>query len=903
MKKALQMIALLFGMASLVPVEAQRVAPIATSEGTAAATLEEIATLAENGTPVMLWNDGRSRYIENSADADGELMLALYTQFEAGAVTTNSQLFKFEKAEGENSYRILSLADNKYMYMSGGSPASMWTVPAEGEEAPEIFTLEVNNADDQTFNFAAKNASAERGATLYLNGDGSGSGHDAATVVGWTGAGGNSAYRVMVPTLGEVTLYTVNYTYNFYDGNSNNLLADVNLSDLLPTEATGKSVEAQLGDTVALPSFDNTTLRSALKADGTTLTDSSTYRLDESLITDGVLNVTVNYSVDPRITFICTMDLSEIGGAEGEYLFPESGDVTQVSTARFAVGDTITPPAIDNFTALTDLSQHVASVSEEVAVVYRPWRLIMANCGFILSDGSTLSSVRNVEIYVDLDSTLTAPDLGELYTFDAEATAVRSGVTLPFVVDAGNIYNGMSLELVYNRVVPFKVSELNDDFTLNEETATWYVLRIRGSKIISSQVGDDGMLICNANVTVDDGALWTIAEAPDGSGAYLLYNKANPGKVLCDVQGGLTYPEFADITGAEMGFDLVNITNGYGLRLSSYYNGQENVMINDLSNAGHIGYWDNAAAWSDAGSTITFEEYNPDNYTFLDGRAYLNAQDCIGGFTAEQLSTVREYIESGDVNMESEVTYICENELDYIPAEERVQFNPDHVYAIISASPEYIQKNNVQYALCASEDSVLSWKEFTDATDKNFQFILKMEKLQAADGSDSTLCSFFHVGLNTYVNDKYHFATSPGLSDDEAYYQLNPVTLQTNSDGAVTSSLDPAAFHVQKDVYYYWDRPADDPDNYSVWTTWSMFAGAMDVTDTEGTIVSYNYTTNGYATRFRFKDLGTPEQVGIGSVTSDSEVAADKVYDLSGRALKGEPEKGIFIKNGKKVVK
>ena len=897
------MIALLFGMASLVPVEAQRVAPIATSEGTAAATLEEIATLAENGTPVMLWNNGRSRYIENSADADGELMLALYTQFEAGAVTTNSQLFKFEKAEGENSYRILSLADNKYMYMSGGSPASMWTVPAEGEEAPEIFTLEVNNADDQTFNFAAKNASAERGATLYLNGDGSGSGHDAATVVGWTGAGGNSAYRVMVPTLGEVTLYTVNYTYNFYDGNSNNLLADVNLSDLLPTEATGKSVEAQLGDTVALPSFDNTTLRSALKADGTALTDSGEYRLDEELLDGGVLNVTVNYSVDPRITFICTMDLSEIGGAEGEYLFPESGDVTQVSTARFAVGDTITAPDIDNFTALTDLSQHVASVSEEVAVVYRPWRLIMANCGFVLSDG-TLSSVRNVDIYVDLGDTLTAPELGEMYVFDAEATAERSGVTLPLVVDAGNIYNQMPLELVYTRNVPFKLAELNDNGTLNEETATWYVLRIRGSKVITDQLNEtyNGLLL-DANATIDDHTLWAIAEAPDGSGAFLLYNKANPGKVLCDMTGGLQPPVLTDIVGGEMGFDLVNITNGYGLRLSAYYNGQENVLMNDVAQNNYLGYWDNTAAWNDPGSTITFEEYDPDNYTFLDGRAYLNAQDCIGGFTAEQLSTVREYIESGDVEMESEVTYICENELDYIPAEERVQFNPDHVYAIIAAAPEFIQKNNVQYGLYASEDSVLSWKEFTDATDKNFQFILKMEKLQAADGSDSTLCSFFHVGLNTYVNDKYHFVTSPGLSDDEAYYQLNPVTLQTNSDGAVTSSLDPAAFHVQKDVYYYWDRPADDPDNYSVWTTWSMFAGAMDVTDTEGTIVSYNSTTNGYATRFRFKDLGTREQVGIGSVTSDSEVAADKVYDLSGRALKGEPEKGIFIKNGKKVVK
>ena len=575
--------------------------------------------------------------------------------------------------------------------------------------------------------------------------------------------------------------------------------------------------------------------------------------------------------------------------------------MTQVSTARFAVGDTITPPDIANFTALTDLSQHVASVSEEVAVVYRPWRLIMANCGFLLSDGSTLSSVRNVEIYVDLGDTLQAPDLGELYTFDAEATSLRSGMTFPLVIDAGNIYNGMSLELVYNRVVPFKVSELNDDFTLNEETATWYVLRIRGSKIISSQVGDDGMLICNANVTVDDGALWTIAEAPDGSGAYLLYNKANPGKVLCDVQGGLTYPEFADITGAEMGFDLVNITNGYGLRLSSYYNGQENVMINDLSNAGHIGYWDNAAAWRDAGSTITFEEYDPDNYTFLDGRAYLNAQDCIGGFTAEQLSTVREYIESGDVNMESEVTYICENELDYIPAEERVQFNPDHVYAIIAAAPEFIQKNNVQYGLYASEDSVLSWKEFTDPTDKAFQFTLKQQILPASseEASDTTLYSFFNVGLNTYVNDHFHYLSSPGLSDDEAYFRVRHTSETVNDAGTVTQTYIPGAYYVQADVHEDWE----DPTSSIVLVTWNMFGGTIG-TATEGTIVSYNATSNGYASMFRFKDLGTPEQVGIGSVTSDSEAGGEsKLYDLSGRQLQDEPVKGVYIKNGKKVVK
>lgn len=58
MKKALLSIALLFGLASVLPTHAQRVATVATSEGSAAATLEELATLAENGTPVMLWNNG-----------------------------------------------------------------------------------------------------------------------------------------------------------------------------------------------------------------------------------------------------------------------------------------------------------------------------------------------------------------------------------------------------------------------------------------------------------------------------------------------------------------------------------------------------------------------------------------------------------------------------------------------------------------------------------------------------------------------------------------------------------------------------------------------------------------------------------------------------------------------------
>ena len=56
MKKVLLAIAALIGLTT-VPMEAQHVALVATSEGTEVTTTEELATLADNGTPVILWNN------------------------------------------------------------------------------------------------------------------------------------------------------------------------------------------------------------------------------------------------------------------------------------------------------------------------------------------------------------------------------------------------------------------------------------------------------------------------------------------------------------------------------------------------------------------------------------------------------------------------------------------------------------------------------------------------------------------------------------------------------------------------------------------------------------------------------------------------------------------------------
>ena len=900
MKKALLSIALLFGLASAIPADAQRAVMVATSEGTAAATLEELATLAENGTPVMLWNNGRSRYIENSPNANGELMLALYTEFQAGNVSTNSQLWRLEKAEGENNYHFISLVDNKYMHMSGGSPALCTTVSVD-EGAHETFTISVSDASAQTFNFVGVNASAERGETLYLNGDGAGSGHDAATVVGWNSAGGNSDYKVMVPTVEEQNLYTVNYTYTFYDGNSQTLLADAGLTDLLPTEETGSSTEVQLGDTIALPSFSNTVIRTTTMG-GALVTDSTTYCLTEEMIAAGTPTLAISYTVNPRITFNCSMDLSEINGAEGEYIF-DNGETVTTLTARFAVGDTIVPPAITNFTALTGYNNETATVSATKDAVYRPWRQINLVCNYLMN--GMPSTIRNVSVYADIDSTITIPDLGEMFSFDQALTTENGGPEMPMTITPENIYNGIQYELYYTRNLPIKLSELNDDFTLNEETATWYILRIRGNKIFTDTYDEtNNALACLADAPIDDHTLWALAEAPDGSSALLLYNKANPGKVFCDNSGGLNPPQLVDITGAEVGFDLVNTTqDGYGIRITTMYATSENMLLGDLGQANYLDYWDDARAWDDPGCTVTFEEYKASNYTFLTGRSYLNAQDCIGGFTAEQLADIRGYIEESDLSMEAEVDIVCNEELRY--EENRVEYIDGDVYAILSGASQYIQRDNVKMGLYVSEDSILSWKEF-DPTDKRFFFQLRdREVLTDANGQDSIVFALYNVGADGYIWGNFEFGGNVRLAEQYDIatdrFEAAPVAEVTNAEtGVVTRSYVPAGFYIQR------MRPSDweDPTSSQNLVTFCMHLGAVDNT-TEGTVTSYNTHENPYANVFRFFHVGTPAEVGIGSVVTDKAAGegADKLYDLSGRQLQHEPTKGVYIKNGKAVLR
>ena len=921
MKKLYLSLALLLGLAGTTPAAAQTQETVVTSQGEVVTELTKLSELATSGTPVMLYNVSREHFLENHPYDDGTHKLLVGYDFVANSTGNKSFLWKLVAVEGEeNTYRLLSLEDNKYLYMSQRQSANPYypttTVSQESQDSIDSYVVEASayTSDDaiyaNTFYLASTNAGEYNERPVCLNGnDYKSAGPDRATVVGWQkGDGGkttigdngdNSAYRIFIPTTTTKPMYTVTFDLKFFDGTTNtNIAEDEALSDLLPTEATTYTTKAAIGDTVNAPTYANNQIRN-LTNGSTVVSDSGSFKLTAEMVANGSYTLTASYSSDPRITFRSTIDASLVGGDDGYYTF-DDGTFEMDNPVRVTTGDSIVAPRLSRFTAVSDIKD-IADKSKTIDVVYRPWRAVALICQYKGADGG-LEDIKTVNTYVDLDSLITPPDLGSLYTYNDELT-YEEGYNMepthfPLKVTLESVsYDGQEFYFIYDVNAPVKTTNVSDDGTVPED-ATWYILRLRGSKVLTDGVNEGGMLVLSASATIDDHALWCLRQN-EGDGTYFLYNKANPNMVLCDLGSG--YPELTQATGAEQGFEMIAITTGYGFRVPD----TENVW-NDLSGAGQLGYWANAGALSDVGSTLTFEEYKAANYTFLDGRGALNAENCINGYTAEQLSEIAEFIEEGDTENESVVTEIV-GELMDLPAEDLIQYNAEHGYAIVSAAPEFISRNNVKYALYynAASDTVLTWREF-NPYDKNFYFELGNRKdlVSTATGeADSTVYSLKHIGSGKYVDAaKWAFLKplymTEEYNDTTMQFHVLPVTEVWNADEtAITRSAIPAAFYI--DRLWYSDN---DPAKSKVVCTMSMFAGAIS-NATTGNIVSYNTHSNGIANVFRFWDGGAIATVGIDSVTNDEEATGAEngaIYDLSGRRVQ-KAEKGIYIQDGKKI--
>ena len=695
----------------------------------------------------------------------------------------------------------------------------------------------------------------------------------------------------------DLTFATINYNVKFFDGTTNNNLADNDaLVDLIPEAAAEGvvTVEASIGDSIVFPTFANNELRRALAADGTTeFSDTTYFFLTEEMLTNNVLTLNLEYSSYPRITFHCTQDVSMFTDVTDQYPFSEGG-VEQDVTSRVAPGDSILPPALSHFTALTKLDE-IATESKTINVSYRPWRMLYYDCVYTAPDGTENYLVSSAEMYIDIDSMLVAPDQGDLYEFDAEATAAYelNDFPVPAKITPDNLYEGFYYVFYYTMKSPLKTSEVTTDGKFPED-ATWYIMRMRGNKVLTSKVNDAGRLLMSASAEVADSALWCFSQNADGT--YNIYNKGREGEVLTDFGGA--EPQFATATGSEIGFELISVTTGYGFRVQ----GTDNVW-NDFSGAGTLAYYTDAATYTDPGSTITFEEYKASNYTFLDGRAVLNAVNCINGYTEDQVAEIREMVESGETDYEADVTELVADLLD-TPTDELIQHDPTSGYAIISAAPAYIQRENVKYALYAQGDTLLAWKEF-NPWDRSFYFELRDRREDKSVGSevaDSISYALYHIASQKYV-DAADWAYAQPLklnaeyNDTTMHFHLDPAVAVYDDEGSLTRAAVPAGFYIDR-----WWYSGNKYGAGEVLCTMSMHAGSIN-NATEGSIVSYNTRGTGYSTVFRFWDGGPIETVGIGSVTNDENVNGaknDVIYDLSGRRVQ-KAVKGIYIQNGKKV--
>ena len=54
---------------------------------------------------------------------------------------------------------------------------------------------------------------------------------------------------------------------------------------------------------------------------------------------------------------------------------------------------------------------------------------------------------------------------------------------------------------------------------------------------------------------------------------------------------------------------------------------------------------------------------------------------------------------------------------------------------------------------------------------------------------------------------------------------------------------------------------------------------------------------------FAYPGYGTSDINTVRSITTPTTEKSSKIYDLQGRRIQGEPQKGLYIQNGKKIMK
>ena len=549
----------------------------------------------------------------------------------------------------------------------------------------------------------------------------------------------------------------------------------------------------------------------------------------------------------------------------------ENGEKDENSNVEIEalMGDTIYAPEWEHHTFVSATNEddgspvefpYVVDGSEPfLTLMYETWPYVSLQC----IDESTGEVIYQRQGYFKKGTKLALPskeDVGIGFNLITEG------------YDDYEINKDEEIQLMYcrdGRNLPFEATTIeNGQFAPNTK---WYLVNIAGTKTLSLDEETMG-ITCGEVTDYSDVNLW--AFVGDLEKGYQIYNKKTGVDRIMWAPDGLNKTQvlmtpLAEATSPNT-FDLNFNGAGFSFKLHD----SEMSYLNDHGGKGILKFWTNASSATGDGSRFTFFEYTEDlahAIVYAKYITYLEAEDCVGGWTGSVLTELKQAYADRD-------TIACRLAVENLATADTIAFDAHKTYEVISAFRDFIayQPKSI-YAMAVESDSSLVWKS-----------------LEETDPA-------FHFGFNAASDSTYYIVSvKDGLpiggfrfGEFAKCVEWGDLNVEENK----VKPGHPAAFCFVKNVsvpasYYF-------VHNYGASIITLSANPNRDAKATSGEISTYNTKGGNFNNYWRIRPVGewnAIENAVIDKLGQQKNV----IYDLSGRRVK-KAVRGLYIMNGKKI--
>lgn len=811
--------------------------------------------------------------------------------------------------KNDSTERYISTFTGNNAQGATSTTADFFTIEPYAEEGDSIFTI----ADANNIYFNAVNI------------DGNGSAGDPANMVGWNQKGDNSNYMIYVPQVEKISSYTVHFYMYDENENMNESVVKVSVGESIAAapewefhdfdaEATAEmdvtfplTPESDMDEVILMYKSWPTIVINYKDTEGTILKESVSGQFQTGTVFEaptliGYVLDTEEYATYTVGTESETIDIIYHADPTANLPFTP----TTIVDGKFADNTVWYTIGIGGSQKTVSLNTTTAAVEAGAGASGNNtlWAFVgNLQDGFKIYNKATgtnkilwAGSSDNGEAVIAVtEEDATTPNTFDLvanenggYSFALHGTTGHmsdySGagiVKLWQAADAGCKMRFTAFEL------PFQTSNItNGEFP---EDTQWYLMKIRDTKYIAYNEAD-GQIKNFTDQNAGLALLW--AFTGDIENGFKIYNRvAGADKILwgSNENDETTNSIFLSMEDAETvetpnTFSYIPNGNGFTLKL---HGGLDNKYVNDI--AGRLGFWQTGAGATDGGGKINFVALSAEDVAELEAAAeearknaaravyldYLRAENCVGGWTGEELASLKQHLEAEDFTA-------CAADVEALP-ESSIAFDAEKQYVFFSAAKGFLTAQPTKLYAMYNDGSQVAWKEF-DASDASFVW-----SFEAA--SDTT---YYLKRYDMYIG-SYRFQTANGAS-------LVAWAENTAEDGTVAEGL-PAAFEMKASEF----SPAafTFDHNFGTDNVWLNLAkGKLDATLTSGNISTYKIDGPEYGSAWRLMDIEAAgiDITGIGNAaTIDGNNGTNVIYDLSGRRVQ-KAVKGLYIVNGKKVL-